>query len=213
MKSGAKVLEIGCGGGLLTEEIAKLDFEATGIDPSAPSIEVAKAHAERSGLDIDYRVATGERLPFADTSFSVVCCCDVLEHVNSPEEVIREAARVLAPGGTFLYCAPNRTLWSYLTLIWTLQRWPYTRVLPKDLHAWRAFIKPAELVTMTKAQGIANEETVGLSPTASSLESLRLFRKVKRGELSFKGLGERLQLRPSRDLSVEYAGYGLKTSG
>src|SRR5438046_6696824 len=88
------VLDIGCGGGLLAEEFARLGCHVTGIDPSEPSLAVARAHALQEDLAIEYREGVGESLPFADAYFDIVYCCDVLEHVNNLEAVISAVARV-----------------------------------------------------------------------------------------------------------------------
>ena len=85
---GKRCLDVGCGGGLLAEEFAKLGCQVTGVDPSEPSLGTARAHAEREGLEIDYLAALAEDLPFDDDSFDVVYCCDVLEHVDSVERAI-----------------------------------------------------------------------------------------------------------------------------
>ena len=93
-----RLLDIGCGGGVLTEELASLGCQVSGIDTSRQSIAVAQAHAARSGLSIDYRVGSGTSLPFDHSSFDAVSCCDVLEHIRDWKQVIAEAARVLVPG-------------------------------------------------------------------------------------------------------------------
>ncbi|HEY8292851.1 MAG TPA: methyltransferase domain-containing protein, partial [Thermomicrobiales bacterium] len=89
---GKRTLDVGCGGGFLAEEFAKLGCTVTGIDPSAPTIAQAAAHAEETGLAITYRVASGEAIPFADATFDIVYCCDVLEHVDNLDRVIAETA-------------------------------------------------------------------------------------------------------------------------
>lgn len=96
-----QAIDIGCGGGLLSEPFAAMGCEVTGIDQSLPTLEAASRHAQASGLSIDYRQGDAGALPFADHSFDVVCCSDVLEHVDSPAAVIGEIARVLKPGGVF----------------------------------------------------------------------------------------------------------------
>src|SRR5215216_2632659 len=96
---GLKTLDIGCGGGILAEEFARLGCAVTGLDLSEPTLKAARLHAQETGLSIDYRQGTAEALPFADGAFDVVYCCDVLEHVSKPDKVIAESARVLKPGG------------------------------------------------------------------------------------------------------------------
>ena len=98
---GRTALEVGCGGGLLCEEIARLGFETVGVDPSERSLQVARSHAELSGFRISYLKGSGESLPCRDGAFDVVFCCDVLEHVRDLPQVISEVSRVLKPGGVF----------------------------------------------------------------------------------------------------------------
>ena len=107
-------LDVGSGAGFLAEEFCRLGFAVTGVDPSAVSVASAAAHAERDGLDIRYRVGTGERLPVPSGSFDVVYCSDVLEHVRDVDQVLAETARALKPGGVYLFDTLNRTLLSKL---------------------------------------------------------------------------------------------------
>ena len=102
-------LEVGCGGGLLSEEIAKMGFITTGIDPSEQSLNSAIKHAKDNNLIINYKKGAGENLPFQNNSFDVVFCCDVLEHVRDLPKVISEISRVLKNGGIFIYDTFNRT--------------------------------------------------------------------------------------------------------
>ena len=95
-------LEVGCGGGFMTEEMARMGFTTTGVDPSEPSLRVAADHARASGLNIRYETGAGESLPFEDRSFGAVFCCDVLEHVRDLPKVISEISRVLKPGACFI---------------------------------------------------------------------------------------------------------------
>ncbi len=135
-------LDVGCGGGFITEEAARMGFVTTGVDPSAGSLRAAAGHAELSGLDIRYRKGEGESLPFADRSFGVVFCCDVLEHVRDLPKVISEIARVLEPGGVFIYDTLNRTWLSRLAAIKVSQEWARWAFMPARLHVWDMFIKP-----------------------------------------------------------------------
>jgi len=107
-----KALEVGCGGGILSESIAGMGFITTGTDPSQRSIDCAGDHAVKEGLRITYLKANGEEIPFRDSSFDVVFCCDVLEHVRDLPKVMSEISRVLKKGGIFFYDTINRTLLS-----------------------------------------------------------------------------------------------------
>ena len=207
---GAPVLDVGCGGGLLAEEFARLGCQVTGIDPSPLSIQTASAHASSSGLAIDYRVGAGEQLPFENVSYPIVYCCDTLEHVDDVDRVIGEIARVLQPGGVFLYDTINRTFPSKLVMIKLLQDWSATSLMPRNLHVWDKFITPGELRQHLDRRGLINQETVGLSPVANPLAlSLALVRR-KRGALTVEQLGRWARHRQSRDLSITYMGYAVK---
>jgi 2-polyprenyl-6-hydroxyphenyl methylase/3-demethylubiquinone-9 3-methyltransferase len=141
----SEALEVGCAGGLMAEEVARIGFSLSGVDPSAPSIDTAQRHAIQSGLEIDYHVACGEALPFADGTFDLVYCCDVLEHVSDLDGVIAETGRVLRPGGIYFYDTVNRTRAAKLVMIKLFQEWSATSWLPPDLHDYRQFITPPEL--------------------------------------------------------------------
>jgi 2-polyprenyl-6-hydroxyphenyl methylase/3-demethylubiquinone-9 3-methyltransferase len=151
---GKTALEVGCGGGILTEDVARMGFTTTGIDPSEGSIESAIKHAEESGLEIKYDIGMGEDLPYPDNSFDVLFCCDVLEHVMDLPKVIEEIARVLKPGGLFLYDTLNRTLYSKLVAIKIWQEWKWFAFMPPNLHVWEMFIKPKELISLMDKNGL-----------------------------------------------------------
>lgn len=207
---GKKVLDVGCGGGILAEEFARLGCQVMGIDPSVSSLATARAHAQQAGLDIDYRVGVGEDLPFADESFDMVYCSDVLEHVNNLEKVISEMARVLKQDGVFLYDTINRTFPSKLVMIKLLQEWKSTSFMPPNLHDWNAFIKPHELLTLLKSHGLDNREITGLKPGTNPITMTILMRKRKRGEISLYEMGSRMSFQQSKDTSILYMGYAIK---
>jgi 2-polyprenyl-6-hydroxyphenyl methylase/3-demethylubiquinone-9 3-methyltransferase len=208
---GQQTLDIGCGGGLLAEEFARLEFAVTGIDPSLESLGAAWAHAREAGLSIEYREGTGEAIPFPDASFDIAYCCDVLEHVADLARVIAETARVLRPGGVFLYDTINRTLRSKLILIKVLQEWRWTSLMPPDLHDWTMFIKPEELLGLLGRNGLRNRGLTGLQPAANPLRSLRLLRAQKRGDISPAEALRRIGFRESRDLAIVYMGYAVRS--
>src|SRR5215469_14800899 len=206
---GKQALDVGCGGGLLAEEFARLGCQVTGLDPSEPSLATARAHARQSGLDIAYRVGVGEALPFADETFDLAYCCDVLEHVNDLAQVLSEISRVLRRGGLFFYDTINQTVQSKLIVIKLLQEWKATSFLPPNTHDWTMFIKPQRLQELMTQQGLASQEMVGLKPAASPLAIIDSLRRHKRGELSFAELSSRLHFQQSKDTSVLYAGYAI----
>lgn len=205
-----QALDVGCGGGLLAEEFARLGCQVTGIDPSRPSLAVARAHAQQSGLHITYQEGTGEQIPFPSASFEVVFCCDVLEHVNDMPQVVQEIARVLRTGGIFFFDTLNRTLWSWLVAIKLLQDCRLTRVLPANLHDWRQFIKPRDLRIYLQRAGLQNKELRGIRPRGSLWAVLPQLLRYKRGEITLAEVGRRIDLRESDDLSILYMGHACK---
>lgn len=211
--SGATVLDVGCGGGLLAEEVARLGCRVTGIDPSPRSIDIATQHAAQTGLSITYRVASGEQLPFEDNRFDIVYCCDVLEHVRDVNAVIAESARVLKPDGMYLYDTINRTWLSKFLMITLLQEWEWLRVAPSNLHDWKQFIRPKELDAILRRQGLEPRDMTGLIPDMSPVENLKrlvAIRKFKRGEITYAELGQHLVFRLSRLTFINYMGYAVK---
>jgi 2-polyprenyl-6-hydroxyphenyl methylase/3-demethylubiquinone-9 3-methyltransferase len=208
---GATVLDIGCGGGLFAEEVAKLGCEVIGVDPSTRSIEIAREHAEQMGLSLTYHVAFGERLPFDDNTFDMVYCCDVLEHVHDVSAVISESARVLKTGGMYLFDTINRTWLSKFLMITLIQDW--LGIVPRNLHDWKAFIKPQELKQLMRRHGLDPRDITGLVPRIDPLTNIkRLFdiRKLKRGEITYAAFGRGMVFRMQRFTSLNYIGYALK---
>lgn len=207
---GKKALEVGCGGGMLCEEIARFGFETTGIDPSERSIAIAQRHTKSSGLAIAYRTGAGEALPYPDRSFDVVFCCDVLEHVRDLPKVISEISRVLKPGGVFCYDTINRTLISKLVVIDLAQRWRSFAFLPPNLHVWEMFIRPREMKALLARNRLIWQEHRGLKPNASPLTVLRYLRRRARGEIGYRELSEKLGLVESGNTWMMYLGYAVK---
>jgi len=208
--SGKQALEVGCGGGLMCEELAGLGFDVTGIDPSAPSLEAAIRHARASGCEIRYERAAGESLPYRDQSFDVVFCFDVLEHVRDLPQVIREIARVLKPGGVFCYDTINRTWLSYLVAIKIGQDWGRWAFMPPNLHVWEMFIKPREMKSLLRENGLEWKEHRGIKPGVAVPTALRYLRRRARGEWSYAELGQNVRLVESRIRTVMYLGCAVK---
>ncbi|GAB3742673.1 bifunctional 2-polyprenyl-6-hydroxyphenol methylase/3-demethylubiquinol 3-O-methyltransferase UbiG [Microlunatus parietis] len=206
---GLEVLDVGCGGGLLAEEFAALGCKVTGVDPSEPSLAAARRHAAASGYVIDYRSGTGERLPLPDAAFDVVYCCDVLEHVDDLDRVIAETARVLRPGGLYLFDTINRTLVSWLVAIKIFQEWKSTRFMTPNLHVWNKFIQPAELRRVLRAHGLADRAFAGLSPGCDPITLINQLRRRSRGEIGYGELARALNIQESRNLSISYVGYAV----
>jgi 2-polyprenyl-6-hydroxyphenyl methylase / 3-demethylubiquinone-9 3-methyltransferase len=205
-----RALDVGCGGGLLAEECARLGLLVTGIDPSTRSVRTAQEHAVESDLTINYLAGAGERLPFADASYDVVFCCDVLEHVESPTRMIAEISRVLKPNGFFMYDTINRTLQSRIAIIGVFQEWQWTSCAPPNLHDWNKFIKPRELREMMAQNGLEPRSVVGMKPQANPIDLICQMRKRKCGQISFGELGRRMNMRAVADLSMSYMGWARK---
>ena len=206
-----RVLDVGCGGGLLSEAFAALGCHVTGVDRSVPTLAAARSHAERSGLGIRYLEGTAETLHFESGTFDVVCCCDVLEHVDDPDIVVREIARVLKAGGVFLFDTINRTLRSKLVAIKLAQDWRLTRLIPRNVHVWEKFIRPEELVRTLDRHGMPRHELAGLSPAVNPFSAAGALVRNKLGRMSFAELGSKLTLEQSSDLSISYMGYALRS--
>jgi 2-polyprenyl-6-hydroxyphenyl methylase/3-demethylubiquinone-9 3-methyltransferase len=207
---GKTALEVGSGGGILTEEIARMGFATTGIDPADQSVITASNHAKVSGLDIKYEKGVGEDIPYADASFDFVFCCDVLEHVQDLPKVISEISRVLKPGGVFIYDTLNRTFISKLVAIKIWQEWKRWAFMPPNIHVWEMFIKPDEIKKLLQKNGFDWKEHHGSSPNVSIPKMLGYLRKRARGEWTFADLGKNFWLVESKDTNILYAGYAIK---
>ena len=160
-----QILEVGSGGGLICEQLARRGAEMVGIDPSQGALDTAIAHAEQQGLGehIQYQQGYAEALPFADGSFSAIVCFDVLEHVQDLKATINEIARVLAPGGVFVFDTINRTFLARAILIWYGENFPSGGLQP-GIHNYHSFIKPAELQSLITASGLHVNEMKGFLP-------------------------------------------------
>ena len=159
--AGAKVLDVGCGGGLLSEALAVAGARVTAIDLAPELIEVAKLHQLEAGLDIDYRLqpveTLAEELPAA---FDAVTCMERLEHVPDPGSIVKACARLLKPGGRLFLSTLNRTPAAFALAIVGAEY--VARVLPKGTHQYRDFIKPSELGAWLRAAGLQLEDVSGL---------------------------------------------------
>jgi 2-polyprenyl-6-hydroxyphenyl methylase / 3-demethylubiquinone-9 3-methyltransferase len=203
-------LEVGCGGGILTEEIAKMGFITTGIDPSEQSVANAQKHAKDNNLKINYEIGVGENLPFQNNSFDVVFCCDVLEHVYDVPKVISEISRVLKSKGIFIYDTFNRTLLSKIGAIKILQEWKRWAIMPPNLHVWEMFIKPDEIKPLLRENQLEWKEHRGAKPSISYLNMLRFLRKRATGELTYEEFGKKFLMVEGSSTRIMYIGYAVK---
>ncbi|MGH1353304.1 MAG: bifunctional 2-polyprenyl-6-hydroxyphenol methylase/3-demethylubiquinol 3-O-methyltransferase UbiG [Methyloligellaceae bacterium] len=149
---GLKMLDIGCGGGLVAEPLARLRGDVTAIDPAEENIEAAKIHAKAENLTINYRSIRVEDLVSEDVQFDVVVLLEVVEHVPDVSEFVQVCSRLVRPGGLFILSTLNRTLKSYALAIVGAEyvlRW-----VPAGTHQWDRFVKPAELATAVEQCGL-----------------------------------------------------------
>jgi len=160
---GLRVLDLGCGGGLSTACLVQRGATVVGVDLSRASLHVASRYARRPGyLESVFTCGRAESLPFADTSFDVVWCTDVLEHIPDLPTAIAQIARVLKPGGLLLYDTINRTWLSRPLVIWF---WEYLAGLaPRGTHDWRLFIRPQELRRLLTQHGLQFGAIRGMLP-------------------------------------------------
>jgi 2-polyprenyl-6-hydroxyphenyl methylase / 3-demethylubiquinone-9 3-methyltransferase len=210
--AGLQVLDVGCGGGILSEEFAGQGCMVKGIDLSAASIDTARKHARQQQKNIEYLVASGERLPFRCASFDVVVCCDVLEHVTNLTWVISEVARVLKPGGLYLFDTINRTRQSYIENILIAQELPFTRFFAPGTHAWQQFIQPDEIRAQLESNGLQLRQLTGLQPGIPSSDVFREILKLKMGKSNFATFGSRLKFQTGAGLDSSYIGYAERSS-
>lgn len=210
---GKKLLDVGCGGGMFSEALARLGCEVTGIDPSAKSVEAGRAHATSAGLDITYEHARGEQLPFDDGQFDLVVCCDVLEHVDDLDAVMSETSRVLRAGGLYLFDTVNRTWVSKLFVIQLFQEWSWTRLVPRGLHDWARFIRPEEMETLLGEHGLRPLRRSGLAPGLGPLVNARRLWdlvRLKRGRIDHATFAQGMLFAPSPIELTNYIGCAIK---
>ena len=203
-------LEVGCGGGILTEEIAKMGFITTGIDPSEQSLNIAIKHANDDNLKIKYEKGTGENLPFQNNSFDIVFCCDVLEHVRDLPKVISEISRVLKNGGIFIYDTFNRTFISKIATIKILQEWKRWAIMPPNLHVWEMFIKPDEIRALLQENQLNCKEHRGIKQNISYPKMLHYLHKRAIGELTYEEFSKKFRMVECRNTQIMYMGYAVK---
>lgn len=160
--AGKRVIDVGCGGGLLAEGMAARGAQVTGIDMGEAPLSVARLHLLESGLEVDYRQATAEAMAReAPAAFDIVTCLEMLEHVPDPASVIRACATLVKPGGQVFFSTINRNPKSYLFAIVGAEY--LLQLLPRGTHDYRKFIRPAELARWAREAGLEVADITGMS--------------------------------------------------
>ncbi len=160
--AGCRVLDVGCGGGILSEAMARLGATVTGIDMGEAPLSVARLHRHESGVEVDYRRATAEQLAEEQPEhYDVVTCLEMLEHVPDPGSVVAACARLVKPGGKVFFSTINRNPKSYLFAVIAAEY--VLGLLPKGTHEYRKFIRPSELERWARAADLAIRELAGMS--------------------------------------------------
>ena len=157
--SGIKILDIGCGGGLLSEPMSRLGAEVYGIDASKKNIEVAKIHAKKSGLNIKYFCSSPEKFN-SDLKFDVILNMEIIEHVENVDFFLKSCSKLMRKNGIMFVATLNKTLKSYLFAIIGAEyilKW-----LPIGTHEWEKFVQPEELIKITKRYGLALKDLKGV---------------------------------------------------
>ena len=159
--SGQRVLDIGCGGGILCESMAMAGALVTGIDLAEKALKVAGLHALQSGLSVDYRLISAEQLASEEKgAFDVVCCMEMLEHVPNPASVVQAAAMLVRPGGWVFFSTINRNAKAFVMAILGAEY--LLRLLPRGTHSYAKFIRPSELASWARNSGLEPVEFKGL---------------------------------------------------
>lgn len=158
---GARVLDVGCGGGLLAESLSRAGGRVTAIDLAPAMIEAARQHARQSELSIDYRIESAEALAAAEPlSFDIVTCMEMLEHVPDPAATLGALARLARPGGHVFVSTLHRNLRSFLAAIVAAEY--LLNLIPRGTHEYERFIRPSELARWGRAAGLTLRDIAGL---------------------------------------------------
>jgi 2-polyprenyl-6-hydroxyphenyl methylase / 3-demethylubiquinone-9 3-methyltransferase len=192
------VLDLGCGGGFLSNELGRSGFDVTGLDASSQSLEIARRF-DSTGR-VKYLQGDAMELHYASNSFQVVTAMDFLEHVDHPELVIAEASRVLIKGGMFFFHTFNRNIFSWLFGIKGVEL--VVRNTPKNLHVHKNFIKPSELINFCENNSLLVKQMKGLTPVLLHRSFWHL--------LDFGEVEDSFRFRFTRSKLIGYLGYAIK---
>ncbi|WP_412507509.1 bifunctional 2-polyprenyl-6-hydroxyphenol methylase/3-demethylubiquinol 3-O-methyltransferase UbiG [Roseovarius sp. SYSU LYC5161] len=186
---GKDVLDLGCAGGFMAEALADRGARVTGIDPAGQAIAAARAHARATGRSIAYDIGAGEALPYAAAGFDAVVCVDVLEHVSDLDQVLHEVARVLRPGGLFLFDTINRTSLARLATINVAE--DLLRLLPRGTHDPALYITPAELRAAMTGAGLTPGAMTGLGPRGITRRGDPTFGRLPLKTILYMGMAQK----------------------
>ncbi|MBN65953.1 MAG: bifunctional 3-demethylubiquinol 3-O-methyltransferase/2-polyprenyl-6-hydroxyphenol methylase [Rickettsiales bacterium] len=157
---GLSLVDIGCGGGLICEPMARMGASVTGVDASEKNIKTASLHAAQGGLDIAYQANTAEALASENQQFDVVLALEIIEHVADPDSFVASCAELVKPGGLLVMSTINRTLKSLAMA--KIGAEYVLRLLPRGTHDWRKFVKPSEMAASARGAGLEHVHTTGM---------------------------------------------------
>jgi len=160
---GLRILDIGCGGGLVSEPLRRLGADVTGVDASSENIGIARNHAQSVGLDIDYRAASASELIGVEEPYDVVVALEVVEHVADLEAFLKDCRALTKDTGGFGFSTLNKTLASLLLA--KIGAEYIANIVPKGTHDWRKFLRPKKLKSMLSDAGFRPEDVKGLAPS------------------------------------------------
>ncbi len=195
-----RFLDVGCGGGILTEAMAQVGYRMVGIDVSRGALQAARRHARVSGIAVTYGRGSAYHLGIKSGSMDGVVASDLFEHLYDLPRAVSEAARVLRNGGVLAFDTVNRTWLSLIGAVWLVQKWLH--LMPLHTHNWNMFITPGEMQKVLSRSGLQMQEIHGLSPVAHPLRlAYNLWKKKSFGRYEI-----------SSDLRISYLGFAVKSS-